>query len=109
MLQSDDGRIGINGDVEARSTGSHCGGQACVFSASSLATVGFMLCGTKVTQKAATPTRKNALMGEASFLTAAAILSLVVCLASTCPGTGCLVTHLESSLAAILATCTVVT
>ena len=79
-----------------------------MFSASLLATVGFMLCRTKVTQAAATPTRKNALKGEASFLTAATILFLVVCLASACPGTGCLVAHLESSLAAILATCTVV-
>ena len=52
--------------MEARITGSHCGGQAWSISASSLATLGFVMCETKAAQKAAaTPMRTSARKLEA--------------------------------------------
>ena len=90
--------------MEARITGSHCGGQAWSISASSLATLGFVMCETKAAQKAAaTPMRTSA--RKKSFFTTSASLLLVFCLASACSATGCL----DTSLAAIFAACLVVT
>ena len=59
--------------MDARSTGSHCSGQATgcwLTSASLLATMGFVMCGMEAAQKAAaTLTRTSARELEASFFT----------------------------------------
>jgi len=58
------------GDSAARSTGSHCGGHAMGWLASTslLATQGGVMCGMNAAQKAAaTPTRTSARKLEASF------------------------------------------
>ena len=57
-------------ELEARSTGSHCGGHASgwLISTSLLATLGFVICGLKAAQKAAaTPMRTSVRKLEASF------------------------------------------
>ena len=97
--------------AEARSTGNHCGGQAWSISASLLASLDLIMCGTEVAQKAAaTPMRTSARKKEGSSFTASAInLFLVVCLESAHPATGCLAAVLAAILAAILTAILVVT
>ena len=54
--------------VEARSTGSHCGGHATAWLIFASLTLGVVMCGMKAVQKAAaTPMRTSALVLEGPF------------------------------------------